>query len=115
MEAKIAVPENKGPAARNYTKEQRDKILELVDQACDVVNYSYEVTYLKTSTGGTDWALTLKDENGKTALVYTDGIVKATGVNDSASNLTHLWLVAGVTLILAAGAVVVVRKKASEK
>ena len=113
-EAKAVVPENKGPAARNYTKEQRNKILELVDEACEVVNYSYEVTHLKTAEGGTDWALTIKDENGKTALVYTDGIVKATGVLDKANNATYLWLVAGVALILAAGTVVIVRKKASE-
>ena len=113
-EAKAAVPENKGPAAVNYTKEQRAKVLELVEEACDVVNYSYEVTHLKNADGSTDWALTFKDENGKTALVYTDGIVKATGVLDQANNTTYLWLAAGVALILAAGAAVIVRKKASE-
>lgn len=112
--AKAAVPENKGPAAANYTKEQRDAVLALVDQACDVVNYSYEVTHLKTAEGGTDWGLTIKDENNKKVLVYTDGIVKATGINDAANNVSYLWLAAGVALILAAGAVVIVRKKASE-
>lgn len=113
-EAKAAVPENKGASAADYTKEQRNKVLELVDKACKVVNYSYEVTHLKTAEGETDWALTFKDENGKTAFVYTDGVVKATGVLDQASNASYLWLAAGVALILAAGAVVIVRKKASE-
>ena len=113
-EAKTAIPENKGPAAADYTKEQRDKVLALVDEACKVVDYSYEVTHLKTADGATDWALTFKDDAGKKVLVYTDGVVKATGINDSANNVTYLWLAAGVALILAAGAVVIVRKKASE-
>lgn len=109
-EVKVAIPTNKGPAARNYTEAERNAGLTALKKGCAAVNYSYEVTTLKTAEGEADFAIKLYDNNNKLVLVYTDGIIKATGV-EANNNFNYIWLAAGVLAVAAAGVVVFVNKK----
>ncbi len=110
-ELKTVLPENKGPAARNYTKDQINKVLDILDRGCKITNYSYETTHLKGDDGGRDFAIKLYDQNHKLVMVYNDGQVRATGVEDASSARTYVWLAGGVALLGVAVAVAFVAKK----
>lgn len=108
-EAKTIIPANKGTAARDYTKEQVDKIFAILDKGCAITNYSYEVVAFEN---GSDYGIRFYTPDSKVALEYTDGVIKATGIEDSNSS-AYIYLVAGVVVLALAGAFVVVRKKAN--
>lgn len=111
QDLKTAVPENKGAAARNYTKAEVDKVFDALDKACAITNYSYKVTDYKTSTGGADFEIKVYAPDKSVALEYTDGVVKATGVEENTNNFAYLYLVGGVIVAGLVGAVIVMRKK----
>lgn len=106
-EAKTVLPVNEGPAARDYTKEQQKKIFNILDRGCEVTGYSYEVVYFEN---GTDYGIKLYDADKAVVLEYTDGIIKATGVEDT-NNSAYIYLAAAIVVLALAGAFVVVRKK----
>ncbi len=108
---KTAVPTNKGPAARNYTKAEVDKVFEALDKACAITKYSYKVTDYKTSTGGSDFGIKVYAPDKSVALEYTDGIVKATGVEDTTTGYEYLYLAGGAVVIALIAAVIVMRKR----
>lgn len=108
---KTAVPTNKGAAARNYTKEEIDKVFDSLDKACEITKYSYTVTDYKSSTGGADFGIKVMAPDKTVALEYTDGVVKATGVEENASNYSYLYLVGAVVAVALVGAVIIMRKK----
>ncbi len=108
-EAKTILPKNDGTAARDYTDEQVDKIFDILDKGCEITNYTYEtVTY----ENGKDFGIKLYGPDKKVALEYTDGVIKATGIEDSNSS-AYVYLAAAVVVLALAGAFVVVRKKAN--
>ena len=106
-EAKTILPKNEGAAARDYTKEQIKKIFAILDKGCEITGYTYEVVHFEK---GTDFGIRLYDADKAVALEYTDGIIKATGVED-ANNSAYIYLAAAVVVLALAGAFVVVRKK----
>lgn len=106
-EAKTIIPKNEGAAARDYTPEQRKKIFEILDEGCEITDYSYEVVYFEK---GTDFGIKLIAPDNSVALEYTDGIIKATGVEDT-NNSAYIYLGAAIVVLALAGAFVVVRKK----
>ncbi|MBE7092815.1 MAG: hypothetical protein E7365_06525 [Clostridiales bacterium] len=106
-EAKTILPKNEGASARDYTKEQRDKIFDILDRGCEITGYSYEVV---TYENGKDFGIKLYAPDKSVALEYTDGIIKATGVED-ANNSAYIYLAAAIVVLALAGAFVVVRKK----
>ncbi len=110
-ELKTAVPTNKGAAARNYTKAEVEQVFAALDKACAITNYSYKVTDYKTSTGGSDFGIKIYAPDKSVALEYTDGVVKATGVEESTNDFAYLYLVSGVLVVGLVGAVIVMRKK----
>ncbi len=106
-EAKTILPTNDGTAARDYTKEQREKVFDILDEGCEITGYSYKiVTYEK----GEDVGIKLYAPDKSVALEYTDGIIKATGVEDT-NNSAYIYLAAAIVVLALAGAFVVVRKK----
>ncbi|MBR2860991.1 MAG: hypothetical protein IKB86_04045 [Clostridia bacterium] len=105
-EAKTVLPEDKGTAARDYTDAQVDKVFELLDEACEITGCSYETTIDKNN----DYGIVLYGSDNEVKLEYTDGKVNATGV-ESANNASVIYLVAGVLVLAAAGAVIVMRKR----
>ncbi len=113
QELKAAVPTNKGAAARNYTKAEVDKVFEALDKACEITKYDYTVTNYKTSTGGADFGIKVIAPDKTVVLEYTDGIVKATGVEESTNNYSYLYLLGAVVAVGLIGAVVIIRKKAN--
>ena len=87
--AKTIIPKNDGAAARDYTKEQRDQIFKLFKEGCEITGYTYEVVYYEK---GTDYGIRLYGPDKKVALEYTDGIIKATGVEE-ANNSAYIYLI----------------------
>ena len=106
-EAKTILPENEGTSARDYTPEQREKIFEILDEGCEITDYTYEVVHFEN---GTDYGIKLVAPDNSVALEYTDGIIKATGVEDT-NNSAYIYLGAALVVLALAGAFVVVRKK----
>lgn len=106
-EAKTVLPENKGAAAKNYTKDQINKVFDIIDKGCEITGYSYEVIKFDN---GKDFGVKFYDAEKKVVLEYTDGIVKSTGIED-ANNSAYVYLAAGVIVLALAGVFVVVRKK----
>lgn len=106
-EAKTILPENNGAAAKDYTKEQVKKISDILDKGCEITGYTYEVVHFEK---GTDYGIKLYAPDKSVALEYTDGVIKATGVED-ANNSAYIYLAAAVVVLALAGAFVVVRKK----
>ena len=106
-EAKTILPKNEGAAARDYTNEQIKKIFDILDRGCEITGYTYEVVHFEK---GTDYGIKLIAPDKSVALEYTDGIIKATGVED-ANNSAYIYLAAAIVVLALAGAFVVVRKK----
>ncbi len=109
-EAKTIIPKNEGAAARDYTKEQRDQIFKLFKKGCEITGYTYEVVYFEK---GTDYGIKLYAPDKTVALEYTDGIIKATGVDD-VNNSAYIYLAAAIVVLALAGVFVVVRKKVND-
>ena len=107
-EAKQVLPENKGAAARDYTVEQVEKIFDILDRACEITGYSYVVT---TFEKGTDVGIKVYRPDQSLMLEYTDGVIKATGVEETKSALPYVYLACGALLLASAGAVIIIRKK----
>ena len=70
-------------------------------------HYTYEVVHFEN---GTDYGIKLVAPDNSVALEYTDGVIKATGVEDT-NNSAYIYLGAALVVLALAGAFVVVRKK----
>ena len=104
-ELKTAVPTDKGPKASAYTAAEKQAVLDFIDKVAKLLGYKYEA---KTSATG-DMVLTVFNADGSTLLSYDAAIIQITGVNEF--NTSYLYLAAGLVLLAAAGAFVVIRKK----
>ncbi len=104
--AKAILPENKGAAARNYTPQQIQGIIALLDEACTVTNYSYKFEVLPSR----DTTVDFFNDKGELILEYNDGKVNATGVEETLGN-GYIYLAAGLAVLVAAGAFIVIRKR----
>ncbi len=110
-EAKTVLPANDGAAARDYTDEQIEKIFDILDRGCAITNYSYEATAFKGNDFGIILYKNISATEKEAVLEYTDGIIKATGVEDSSN--AYVYLIAGAVVLALAGAFLAIRKKAT--
>jgi len=114
-EAESIIPANKGARARDYKQEDWNKIIGLLDRACELTDYSYVVEYKGRASYRLIIYAPVKNNEGKVvskklAFYYDDGIIAPTGENEF--NMSYIYLAAGV-LLLAAAVVVVVRRKSA--
>lgn len=101
--------EDKGATAHEYTKEEITNVLALVDEACEILGYKYEITNAASSKHPGDIDFKIYDENNKVVYTYDGDVVNKTGADNSALFMTVA--VAGCALLIAAVVFAVKTKK----
>ncbi len=97
---------DKGPSASEYTKEETKAVMALLDDAADVMGYTYTFTDSKSPKHKEDYVITLYDKDNKVVYSFDGDAVKKTGA-DQAVLFTMIAVLGGALL---AGAVVARRK-----
>lgn len=111
--AVAAVSADKGPTAKNvnaiYTDAEINAVLGCIDEACDVLGYSYKFIPSTNPKHATDHVFMVYDNNGKLIFQYDGDVVADT---DAATDMDTTALFIGGALLLVAGvAGIVVSKK----
>lgn len=94
---------DKGGSAHDYTKAEIKSILALLDEACDVLGYSYTFTTSAKAQHKGDVVLSVFDAAGKQVYKFDGDVVKQTGFDATATFVTVSTL--GVALLAAAALV----------
>lgn len=92
---------DKGASAHGYTNEEITQVLALVDEACDVMGYTFDFQLVKNSKHKGDFQFSVYNAKGKVVYAYDGDAVKKTGED-------NVWLYVTVSLLgcaLLAGAV----------
>ncbi len=74
---------DKGATSHKYTEAEISSVLALVDEACDVMGYTYDFNLVKNPKHKGDFVFTVY-ENGKTVYSYDGDLVKKTGADPTA-------------------------------
>ncbi len=98
---------DKGGSAHHYTKAEIDSVLNLIDEACDVLGYTYTFKASAKAQHKNDIVLSVFDASGKQVYSFDGDVIKQTGFDATAVFVTVSAL--GVALLAAA---VLVAKKA---
>lgn len=111
--AVAAVPEDKGPTARNfegiYSDEEIEIVMSCIDEACAILRYTYTVTPSTDPKHPGDQVFMFYNENGKLVFQYDGDVVSDT---DAATTVdTTAVLACAAALLIAGFAVVAVSKK----
>ncbi len=99
---------DKGASASEYSKDEIKAVMALVDEAADVMGYTYTMTDSKSPKHKDDLVITLYDKNNKVVYSMDGDAVKKTGADQTALFV----LIAALGCTLLAGAVVIRRKAA---
>lgn len=74
---------DKGASGHAYTEAEIASVLALVDEACDVMGYTYDFKLVKNQKHKGDFILNVY-ENGKTVYTFDGDAVKKTGADQTA-------------------------------
>lgn len=91
---------DKGGSASEYTTEEINAVLALIDEACDVLGYTYTFTASAKPQHKNDVVFNLYDAAGKQVYKFDGDVVKQTGFDATATFVTVSLL--GCALLLAA-------------
>ncbi len=91
---------DKGGSAHKYTNAEISSVLALVDEACDVLGYTYTFSASAKSQHKGDVVLSVYDAAGKQVYKFDGDVVKQTGFDATATFVTVSAL--GVALLAAA-------------
>lgn len=91
---------DKGGSAHNYTRAEISSVLALVDEACDVLGYTYTFNASAKAQHKGDVVLSVFDANGKQVYKFDGDVVKQTGFDATATFVTVSLL--GCALLAAA-------------
>ena len=113
QEAAALFPVDKGPTLHEYGQDTVDAFLDLVDQACAIINYSWTFDGKTNAIHSGDGILRVYDASGKLVYEYDGDYV--TDTSGTPSNSTWVVLSIGALISLVAGAAfVIARKKVTE-
>lgn len=100
---------DKGGSAHKYTSAEISSVLALVQEACDILNYTYEFAKSSDALHVGDTVFTVYDASGKMVYTFDGDVVKKTG-----SNQTVLFVTIGLLgCALLAAAVFATKKRLS--
>lgn len=89
-----------GGSASEYTRAETDAVLELIDEACSILGYTYTFEASAKPQHKNDLVFKVFDANGKAVYIFDGDIVKQTGFDSTATIVTISLL--GCALVAAA-------------
>ena len=100
---------DKGPSAEKYAATEVTAVLGLVQEACDIMNYTYKFEVTADAAHAGDGVFKVYDASGKMVYTYDGDAVKKTG-----SDQTALFIVIGLLgCAMLAAAVIATKKRTS--
>jgi len=106
-----AVPEDLGPTAHVYPKDQVETVMHHLAEICDILNYrlAYEEVHHTDLDHAGDIVVRIYNSEGQLVVEYDGDDLKQTDVAEE--NSAWIWLAVGSAFVLAAAAVLVITKK----
>ena len=114
-EAAALFPTDNGPTLHNYGDATVEKFFDLVDQACKILGFAWEMEAKQNAVHSGDCVFKAYDANGKLIYEYDGDFVTDTSAVAATDNSSWIALGAGAgVMFLACVAFVVARKKVTE-